>query len=62
MQAMQTWQYRVVDPSPFLFRSPLMREDDLDDLGAEGWELAGVVPYKLGNKAKMIFKRPVMDD
>lgn len=62
---MQQWEYLVVDvaSSGWLVNRLVLREEHLDDLGAEGWELCGAIPYRLfNNRHKLLFKRPVMDD
>ena len=62
---MEQWEYRVVDVRSGQYRSATLalREDHLDDLGAQGWELCGTISYRVWNTAhKMIFKRRVMDD
>jgi hypothetical protein len=43
----QQWEYRIV--------ANAMTEDELNALGAEGWELAGVAV--LPDKAQFYFKR-----
>lgn len=50
----QKWEYRVV--TRILASEGLMAEDEINALGAEGWELAGVVSGP--ESATYYFKRP----
>ena len=43
-------------------RSEGVNQDRLNELGSMGVELSGVVPFRAGNRPKLVFKRPVMDD
>lgn len=51
---MTKWEYMIFD-------DPALNEDSceerLDKLGADGWELIGVVPTDDSNNPKLIFKR-----
>jgi hypothetical protein len=53
------WEYRTLRP----YRGATMKEaddpeDELNELGADGWELAGTVEYEGGGTKFLILKRP----
>jgi len=49
----QAWEYRVVTKN--VADDATVREDALNAVGSEGWELVGVVP--LPSKVQFVFKR-----
>lgn len=50
------WEYRILDPS--LFSGPKKQEQQLNELGEEGWELTG---YCHSGVPVFIFKRPKLN-
>lgn len=56
------WEYETVRPP----REATKKESDdpktrMNELGAEGWELAGTVEYVGGGTKFLLFKRPARD-
>ena len=56
------WEYRALRPP----RDESMKEatdptDQLNELGAEGWELVETVEYTGGGTKYLLFKRPAED-
>lgn len=54
-----TWEYRTVRPP----REATMKEatdptEQLNDLGADGWELVTTIEYTGGGTKYLVFKRP----
>lgn len=49
---MKTWEYKV----EWLFNSIQFSEDDLNEIGDQGWELVGI--YREDGSAYAVFKRP----
>jgi hypothetical protein len=49
------WEYKTVEHA--LSAEPVIGEAELNELGAEGWELAGVLAHE--NKVSFYFKRMV---
>jgi len=48
---MQKWEYKIVDAET--------SEEQLNKLGRDGWELAGVIAYSSdGCSTSLVFKRP----
>lgn len=55
----QAWEYRVLRPERAATRKEAIDPvDDLNDLGAEGWELATTVDYVGGGTKFLVLKRP----
>ncbi|WP_440766361.1 DUF4177 domain-containing protein [Natronorubrum sp. DTA7] len=57
--AVPTWEYTVVEPP----RGPTMEEavdptEELNELGADGWELVSTIEYTGGGTKYLVFKRP----
>lgn len=57
------WEYETLRPP----RSPTRKEaidpkDELNALGAEGWEFVETVEYTGGGTKYLVFKRPVRED
>ena len=57
------WEYETVRPP----RDETMREASdpeslLNEVGAEGWELAATIDYTGGGTKYLVFKRPVGDE
>jgi hypothetical protein len=57
------WEYRTLEPP----KGSTMREtvdptDELNELGAEGWELAETITYDGGGTKLLLFKRPMYDE
>ncbi|WP_227380757.1 DUF4177 domain-containing protein [Haladaptatus halobius] len=58
-QITEQWEYHTIRPP----RGSTKKEsidpaDDLNDLGADGWELADTIEYVGGGTKYLIFKRP----
>lgn len=56
----QQWEYKALEPPMGLTkRETVDPTDELNRLGAEGWELAETVSYDGGGTKLLLFKRPV---
>jgi hypothetical protein len=51
----QKWEYKMIYPGT----SKITKEDHLNQLGQEGWELVAVERASESHNAEFIFKRPV---
>ena len=54
-----SWEYTVIEPP----RGPTMEEAvdpsaELNELGADGWELVATIDYTGGGTKYLVFKRP----
>jgi hypothetical protein len=59
MSERQQWEYKVVDLSTsFLGKSVKNPEEELNELGREGWELVEDLSEASGNTQSLVFKRP----
>lgn len=59
----QKWEYTALEPPKGLTkREAVDPTDELNELGAEGWELTGSLTYDKGGTNLLILKRPVIDD
>lgn len=57
------WEYRTLDPPKGLTkRETVDPTDELNRLGADGWELTGTVSYDGGGTKLLLFKRPVTQE
>jgi len=54
VQTSAKWHYKIIDYA--LHETADLAAADLDELGKEGWELAGTLP--LSGKVRFFFKRP----
>jgi hypothetical protein len=57
------WEYRALEPPT----GPTKREavdptEELNALGAKGWELTATVAYDGGGTKLLLFKRPLEDE
>ncbi|WP_226041423.1 DUF4177 domain-containing protein [Natrinema sp. DC36] len=56
----QQWEYKTLEPPKGLTkRETVDPTDELNRLGAEGWELAETISYDRGGTKLLLFKRPV---
>jgi hypothetical protein len=54
------WEYKTLEPPQGLTKREIVDPtDELNRLGAEGWELADTVSYDGGGTKLLLFKRPV---
>jgi hypothetical protein len=57
------WEYKSIEPPKGLTKretvDPTAR---LNELGAEGWELAETISYDKGGTKLLVLKRPVYDE
>ena len=59
----QRWEYETIEPPKGLTkRETIDPTDRLNDLGAEGWELAETISYDGGGTKLLLFKRPVPNE
>lgn len=59
----QRWEYRTLEPPKGLtMRESVDPTEELDALGAEGWELTSTINYDGGGTKFLLFKRPVTDE
>lgn len=57
------WEYKTLDPPKGLTkRETVDPTDELNRLGADGWELTGTVSYDGGGTKLLLFKRPVAEE
>jgi hypothetical protein len=57
------WEYRTVEPSKGLTkRETVDPTEQLNELGAEGWELTESISYDGGGTKLLVLKRPVYDE
>lgn len=58
-----TWEYRTLEPPKGLTkRETIDPTEELNRLGADGWELTGTVSYDGGGTKLLLFKRPAVDE
>ncbi|AGN00063.1 hypothetical protein L593_00540 [Salinarchaeum sp. Harcht-Bsk1] len=56
------WEYHTIEPPKGLTkRETVDPTEELNRLGAEGWELAETISYDKGGTKLLVFKRPVTD-
>lgn len=56
----QQWEYETLEPPKGLTkRETVDPTDELNRLGAEGWELTGTISYDGGGTKLLLFKRPL---
>lgn len=53
---MTKWEYKILE------RVGHYGEDDLDDEGAEGWELVAMTYDPMDGRSEYVFKRPLQED
>jgi len=59
----QQWEYRTLEPPKGLtMRETVDPTEELDALGADGWELTSTISYDGGGTKLLLFKRPVTDE
>lgn len=57
------WEYETLEPPKGLTkREAVDPKQELNRLGAEGWELTGTVSYDGGGTKLLLFKRPITDE
>jgi hypothetical protein len=57
----RTWEYRTLEPPKGLTRREAVDPtEELNRLGADGWELTGTITYDGGGTKLLLFKRPAM--
>lgn len=63
---MTEWEYKVINIRSENYRLDPNCDEQLNDLGADGWEMVGLtsVNFKSGatDNIAMVFKRPYNDD
>ncbi|WP_089825616.1 DUF4177 domain-containing protein [Halogranum amylolyticum] len=58
-----TWEYKTIEPPKGLTKREVVDPtDELNRLGAEGWELVGPLDYDKGGTKLLILKRRVADE
>lgn len=62
---MSRWEHKIVNIQSSKYRLTPDAEPELNELGAEGWELVGITSVNFKNGATdniaMVFKRPIGD-
>ncbi|WP_232688739.1 DUF4177 domain-containing protein [Halobacterium zhouii] len=59
----QKWEYQTLEPPKGLTkRETVDPTEEMNRLGAQGWEFAGTVSYDRGGTKLLLFKRPVGDE
>jgi hypothetical protein len=59
----QQWEYKTLEPpTGSTMREAVDPTDELNRLGAEGWELVATIGYDGGGTKLLLFKRPVDDE
>jgi hypothetical protein len=59
----QRWEYRTLRPDREATRHEVADpEAELNDLGADGWELVTAVDYSGGGTKYLVLKRPMGDE
>ncbi|WP_224337787.1 DUF4177 domain-containing protein [Haloprofundus halobius] len=57
------WEYKTIEPPKGLTkRETIDPTAELNDLGADGWELTATIDYDKGGTKLLILKRPVYDE
>lgn len=57
------WEYKALEPPKGLTkRETIDPTAQLNELGAEGWELTATVDYDKGGTKLLLLKRPVYDE
>ena len=58
--APKQWEYETLEPPKGLTkRETVDPKEELNRLGADGWELTGTISYDGGGTKLLLFKRPV---
>ena len=58
--APQQWEYETLEPPKGLTkRETVDPKEELNRLGADGWELTGTISYDGGGTKLLLLKRPV---
>ncbi|RPE77113.1 DUF4177 domain-containing protein [Vulcaniibacterium tengchongense] len=57
---MNRWRYRVFEILPSMLGPPVSErlQDELDRLGADGWELVSVMPVTPFDQLRVVMKKP----
>lgn len=59
----QRWEYKTIEPPKGLTkRETVDPTEELNRLGAEGWEHTGTISYDGGGTKLLLFKRPVPNE
>jgi hypothetical protein len=59
----QRWEYRILRPSREATKKELENPvDELNELGAEGWELTETIEYVEGGTKFLVLKRPTGEE
>ncbi|MWG34499.1 DUF4177 domain-containing protein [Halomarina oriensis] len=57
------WEYKSIEPSKGLTKREVVDPTaELNELGAEGWELTATLSYDKGGTKLLVLKRPVYDE
>ncbi|AUV83827.1 hypothetical protein C2R22_00395 [Salinigranum rubrum] len=57
------WEYKTLEPPKGLTkRETIDPTEELNELGAEGWELTATLDYDRGGTKLLLLKRPVYDE
>jgi hypothetical protein len=57
------WEYTAIEPPKGLTkRETVDPTERLNELGADGWELAETISYDKGGTKLLVLKRPVYDE
>ncbi|MFC6974910.1 DUF4177 domain-containing protein [Halomicroarcula sp. GCM10025709] len=54
---MPSYEYKVFEVDTGMFGSSSVPEDELNDLGADGWEVAAPITEKSGQTAALLLQR-----
>lgn len=58
-----TWEYKALEPPKGLTKREVVDPTaELNELGAEGWELVGPIDYDKGGTKLLLLKRQVIDE
>jgi hypothetical protein len=59
----QAWEYTAIEPPKGLTkRETVDPTAELNELGAEGWELTATITYDKGGTKLLVLKRPAADE
>jgi MoaA/NifB/PqqE/SkfB family radical SAM enzyme len=59
----QQWEYRILRPSREATKKELENPvDELNELGADGWELVETIEYVEGGTKFLVLKRPAREE
>ncbi|MFC6723148.1 DUF4177 domain-containing protein [Halobium palmae] len=58
-----SWEYKALEPPKGLTkRETVDPTDELNELGADGWELVDTIDYDKGGTKLLLLKRQVVDE